>query len=118
MTVNFQSNELEKELEKKAEAFFKSYDFKLEDKLQVYKLDKKSFFETNETFFDINCKYFSQKQRDIIYRVYANACEDRLMQKCKKEVIDALKKYQCYIDIDEDGTFFIGNACIGRYILF
>lgn len=46
MTVNFQPNELEK----KAEAFFKSYDFKLEDKLQVYKLDKKSFFETNETF--------------------------------------------------------------------
>ena len=114
MTLNFQPNELEG----KAEAFFKSYDFKLEDKLLIYKLDQKDFFETNETLFDINCKYFSQKQRSIIYRAYAKACEDRLMQKCKKEVEDALKKYQCYIDIDEDGQIFIGNDCIDRYILF
>lgn len=35
---------------KKAEVFFKSYDFKLEDKLQVYKLDKKVSLKQTKLF--------------------------------------------------------------------
>lgn len=113
MTLTFQPNELER----KAKEFFKFYNFQIEKEIGDYKLIKKTFFDLNKTVLGIDVSYFSQSQKDIIYRIYANACEDRLMKNCKKEIVGVLKKYNCYLDTNEHGEMFIGNNCIDSFIL-
>lgn len=113
MTITFQPNELER----KCDDFFKSYNFFLEKNLDVYKLDKETFFDLEKSIFGIECKYFTQAQKNIIYTAYAKACEDEMMKNCKKEIVDALKKYNCYLDTNEKGEMLIGNSIIDRFIL-
>lgn len=113
MTLTFQPNELEN----KAKEFFKFYSFQIEKEIGDYKLIKKTFFDLNKTILGVDTSYFSQSQKDIIYRIYANACENRLMKSCKKEINDILKKYNCYLDVNENGEMFIGNSCLDRFIL-
>lgn len=96
MTITFQPNELEK----KAEEYFKFYDFKWEKEFNAkLKLLKEQLFQREKYLFGINYKNFTQEQLDILYNEYSKRYVKWKLEEAKKEIKNILAKYDC--DLNE-----------------